>query len=577
MPAVRATAATALTSVKQAAIELSRCIRDAAGLPSLDVLSDQITKVQTYCENNSIDVEIAFENPGESTLARVAGFLGCDPHFFSSSDSQKGSVNSNGNCSVNLYSTRISTPRSFPVGQPKPPVLVVVLSGASPSFLEGALEQLCENRPIVFVLTDEQDSKINDLPFNLAWYAETIDLNSAQEKSFSEKLFSPPWAGVVDVLRAQSAIYAVDSIADAFSMALTKELQAMKAKRALFQQRGQKLQQNPANFSANERLVEIRGLMQRQLSDFNQGAGEAAMRLIAPQIGTLSKGIEEEVKELDSLEEEPRMRTMLLKIPEDFQDQLREYLWQAFSDHFRTALLSMRDLFALITNEVEDVLSAANGPPIVLNFQYISDQQIQNILETTIVFQRTYRGELPRPGFFEYLMMARKSQTVLFMIFSAFGLSFLRRYREFMLPLSIILLSFGAIYAVQRVKKERAEMMEKEIDKAKEALEAESRRIIGEVQRSFLVLINQHLAAQNQNVLSQMDSALRDFQNRTSAQALDEKQKLQRQLQGLDVSEKKLYPSLKSREVIGTMLAQLKGELRQIIVTQISATPKKQA
>jgi hypothetical protein len=196
------------------------------------------------------------------------------------------------------------------------------------------------------------------------------------------------------------------------------------------------------------------------------------------------------------------------------------------------------------------------------------------MLQASLGLQRNYQGELVRQGFFEYAMMARRYLMILFMFISAFGLSFLRGYREFMIPVSVLLLSIGSIVVIRSVQRERSETMEKEINKAKESLRAETKRMCSDVQRAWGAMISQHLSDQSQAILGQIEFAIRTHQTQRANESVEEKQRLQRQLQGLENSERKLLMTAKSKDVVVSALSQVSGELRQLVLTNMKQTTR---
>lgn len=190
-------------------------------------------------------------------------------------------------------------------------------------------------------------------------------------------------------------------------------------------------------------------------------------------------------------------------MPKAFEDDLLRILRERISAHCIGDLVALKDLYRIVSAEVDRVLDAAGGPPVVpIQFGYLPDEKLERLLERSVSLERRYQGELPRSGFFEYVMMARRFQVILFMFISAFGLSFLRQYQSFMVPASILLLSFGGLYVWHWVKKERVESTRRELEKAREALRGEVKRMLSELQRGWAQALQQHLSDQQPHLLS---------------------------------------------------------------------------
>jgi hypothetical protein len=246
-------------------------------------------------------------------------------------------------------------------------------------------------------------------------------------------------------------------------------------------------------------------------------------------------------------------------------DHLRATLWR----HCLADLGAVRDTLRAAGKDLEQAVSDAGGPPVVVQFQAIADDRLTRILDAQVVASRKYQGEVPQRGPLEYIMMARRYQTVVFMFLSAFGLSFLRSYREFMIPAAVLLLSLGMLQMIHSVRRERIETLAKELEKVRELLRTESRRITTDVQRAWMTTIAQHLADQQPTILGQVESSIRDFFTRQTNDGAEERQRIQRQLQAFEASERKLAAPAKARDALAQAIAQVRGELRQLIAAAL--------
>jgi hypothetical protein len=232
-------------------------------------------------------------------------------------------------------------------------------------------------------------------------------------------------------------------------------------------------------------------------------------------------------------------------------------------------MIATKDFFGIVHRELDQLMSEVNVPAISWQFRVLDDQKALRILEGQIIFQRHYKGELPKKGFFEYFMSARRYLTVLFMIMSAIGFSRWRSNPEFMIPTSILLLGIGSLVVARTVKRERIEGHERELEKAKEMIRVETRRMLTEVQRAWTALLDQYLAEQQQDCIIAMENRIREHFARATSETAEERQRVQRQMQGLDTSERRLMPLLKNKDAISNAIAQMRGEFRQLLLTSL--------
>jgi hypothetical protein len=582
----RITNTTALPTVRGLAGDLNRFVTDVGVLSSARNIGENLARLQQECGNSALRIDIgctgAVDDLIRENLARwVSQGISSETLF---------DAKNSGNCSSvvvdagdRLLETKVFDLACPPIrrsGEPLAPVLVGVLPLTPMSdLLISKFEMMCEDRPLVIVLgkkDSEEHKKAIVQAKSSAWHAVFVDIDSLEPNGLGTLLSSPPWRDNLDVLKAQSLANALDSEVNVFEIALENELGAIKAKRALVQQRAAKIQTRPATSVAPDIIGEVRSRLQRQFTDFQRGAAARLQALLGSSTGSFGKDLEAQLNEIHDLERTHSATSTITSLSPENEDRLLRTLSNRFATHCLGDLVSMKDFYALVRKEVEQVVSAVNGPSMTLHFQYIDQSQIDRIVRDHFLLQRHYRGELPRKGFFEYFMAARRYLTVLTMLLSVFGLAFLRNKVGFMIPVSVALMTIGAVMVYRTVKRERVESSEKEIEKARELIRSESRRIASEAQRAWSGLLEQHLSDQQQLALAAIETTLKDFFGRQSEDVTGERQKIQRQLQGLEMTERRLSPIQKGKDTVANALAQLKGEFRQLLLTSIKPTAREQ-
>ena len=93
--------------------------------------------------------------------------------------------------------------------------------------------------------------------------------------------------------------------------------------------------------------------------------------------------------------------------------------------------------------------------------------------------------------------------------------------------------------------------------------------MFSDLQRGWASLLSQHLAEQTQQLQYQVESGTREYQGRQAADAAEEKQRIQRQLQVLETTEKRLQTAAKGRETVGKAISQTRGELKQLFLNLV--------
>ena len=577
-PSPRVTVTTALPTVRGFVNDLARFSNEAGTLSQAQNLKGNLEVLQNLCQESGLEVDVAITSKsGEELNDRLR------------SEVERNSEGG-GNGSVALLSREITDlNKAFPVkiriwdakeppvyrsGTPRPPILIIAADGDEEpdASTRSAMLRASSDRPVVMFACRPAASWKTNFATEVqaaAWYMEIMDIDTLSATSIRKRWSASPWSGCTELLMAHSLANALDSQANVFGMALEGELRGLKAKRALAQQKATKFQQRPGTSSATEMMSDIRSRLQRHFNEFLQGANVRMQTFVAPQNGPIAQGLEEWLAGLSDLERATTSTSTIISLPPKAEEEVLRILHDQLFRYCTSDMIATKDFFGIVHRELDQLMSEVNVPAISWQFRVLDDQKALRILEGQIIFQRHYKGELPKKGFFEYFMSARRYLTVLFMIMSAIGFSRWRSNPEFMIPTSILLLGIGSLVVARTVKRERIEGHERELEKAKEMIRVETRRMLTEVQRAWTALLDQYLAEQQQDCIIAMENRIREHFARATSETAEERQRVQRQMQGLDTSERRLMPLLKNKDAISNAIAQMRGEFRQLLLTSL--------
>ena len=554
MALIRVTAATALPSVRQFAVGLRKWAAEAGPLSAAPDLLARFDALAQPARELAVDVLVG---DGGAALAPLIS-----PQLEPSAlvPLPRAPLRLGGAVALDVRVAGIREGIPVVAGEARAPILVVLAESVDAASLE-AVRSAAEDRPIVAVLPALR-AALGPLQ---AWHVLTI---GPGEPPLHERFAAAPYSTLVDPLVAYGVLRAVESLASVLALAMETEQRGNRARKAVVQQR-QSAMQRPAGGS-DSLASELRARLQRQIAEFKRGIEDRAQTAMLPQVGTLSAALDAEIEAIDALVQEPRGRSFTCRLSPDVEDAWYDSVYRRLDEHCRADSAAMAEFFRQLQRDVERTFASAGAPPTVVQFQPLAEERRERVLRMHVTPQRRYSGEVPRPGFFEYVMMARRYQMIVFMMISAFGLSFLRSYREFMLPAAILLLSFGAMSVAATTRRERIEGRRKELARAREALHGEARRMLDGVQRGWTSLVADHLTEQKDLAIARLDGSLREFQAGRQQTDSQDKQNLARQLTGLDHAFTKLTAAAKGRELEANHLAQLKSELRTVISTELA-------
>jgi hypothetical protein len=581
MALVKVTAANALPTTRQLIADLRKAVVEAGPLPTAESIGRALDALDACCGARHIDVEVLrAEAVGAEGARRVAGWLGpgvAVEHILGETLAPV-EVERPGPVSLRVRCRGLGVEPPVAAGTPRPPVLVVIaVAGKLDAAGRAALEGAAQDRPLVF-LTGAPIAAVDEIEKRLASRAcvcERVPVDELAEDGLGARLTSAPWDARLDLLRAHAALYGLESLTAALSLGLDSQVQETRVRRQIAQQRLARFQQKgpvAASSAPTEFLGQLKARVQRQFAEFERGASERLHELVGYPGGTLSRELDARLNAFSDLELDAKTVTLTTRVPAAFEQEMTTLVRERVGRHMMADVVAMNDLFRLLGQEVERMLADAAGPPVVPRFDFLTEQRARKLLKGYAVVQSSYRGEMPRPGFGEYFAAVRKYAMILVMGASMFGLSSLvRQYREYTVPLTVMLVLFGTASVVISTRTQRMDLVEREAEAARNSLRPELRRILGDIQKQWQTTFSQHLTEQSASVLEQVDGAFKAHQARRDAGVAPERDRLQRQVQSLDALDKRLPVTTKARDALLAALVQVRGDLRQALTAPVAA------
>jgi len=553
MAVLRVSATTVVQTVRQVTSELIRALNDAGTLSAVPPLARHVEQVEQFLRSEVLPVDVRTPQPLDALPVSLRRLLADAAH-------------ASGPATTDLRLTCAGT-ASREAGEIGAPVLVWFADADDGDVAPEALCQAAADRPLV-LLVGAPSGWSRQLA-DECWCLDVLDAD-APGPTLQERVGALALGQAKDALRAAAAAATLQTLVQVFRLAHEVELKAVRGRRLLVQ---------PASAApavstraTSDLLGDVRSRLQRHVTDLARGVEDRLADALAPG-GAIWRAVEEAMGAITVLDEEPRLRSCATRVGDEALAQWTRAVRDALAAHLEADLVAMRDLCRDLAVEIERAITAAGGPTVVVTFAHVEDARVRRILDQACVPSRAYQGELPRPGFFEYVMMARRYQMVLFMGMSVFGLSFVRSYREVMVPMAIVLLTLGGINVWNTVTRERAERRARELEKAHELLRQEARRMLADAQRAWTSLVAQHLGDQVAVVTAQIEGPVRDAALRLAEETGRERQRVQRQVQGYENAERRLASAARNRDLLATNLSQLRGELRHLVISLLRARP----
>lgn len=578
------TAASALPTVRQLVNDLSRAMREIGPLPALRELSTDLTNLATYCQGSVVDVDLAFSGSiSPEDTARVCAWISKDLE----AETVTGALSRNtavktladdGKRVVSVFP--VSRAPAQKAAKPRPAVLIWV-NTASATEMAPAMDDLLDDRPLVIAVRQTADpiadGKVANRAEHHPWLCESLSLQDLTADGLSRRLESNG-PDLSTLLRTYAGLYGVETAAEALKLVIEQEQRTIRVKRSTAQQKTARLQMPGTNVS--EVMAEIRVRIQRTLADFEKSVQEGVAELFLPQVGTLSQKVEGTLAEIVDLERTVGEKSIQLRVKPEDESGLLKLVGDGIRDRAYGDLRSFRDVLELISNDVDRTLLAAQAPPVTLRHSQVPDSRINRVLDSAIRIERPYRGELPRQGWQEFYQEARKSSalmtsavtTPMTLISTTLPDEYKKKAVALTGGLSIVFAVVGFFNVWRSLPRERAETLAREVEKARDGLRVEVRRMFSEAERGWTSAISDALRDEQQTVLLQFEAAMREGQTRRSGEMTEERGRLQRGLEGLQHADGQLAVSGRTRDAVLNGAAQLRGGLRQLVAGRPAAT-----
>lgn len=549
MPAAKITSATALAAVRQFVEETRRALREGGALPALAPVDEAMDALLARSREAVLDVDLLAGGAGEGAMAALVAPVELPPV-----DGEADASPLPGRLALRLRRLPVDGTVARRAGVARAPVLLV-----APGVPDETVLAQARGRFLLLFVGGAVPPPSAGEPSPGAPLVERADPENPGG-TLAERLAGPAADPRDGALLAASILQGAEEVLETAAALLDRGGRELRAKRSSLGIAPAR----PAPRGAVDPLAEVKARLARLQSEFERGVGDRLLDLLAQPAGSLTRAMEARLDGLSALEFETKSTHLATKVPAGFERELEGEVRAAFVRHCAADLQAMGDLFRVFGDEVDRLLSDSGGPQLVLPVEYLTDEKIRRMLALTVAIQAQYRGEMPRSGFSEYFASIRKYAMVLVMGASMFGLSsVVRSYREYTLPITVMLVLWGSWSVASSTRLQRVENLEKELDAARAAVRAELRRVFGELSKNWSALVSQHLAEQVAVVVSTLDARMKEHVARAAEEGGREKERAARLVQGLDATEKRLAALAKARVAASGAIPAMRLELRQ--------------
>ena len=261
--------------------------------------------------------------------------------------------------------------------------------------------------------------------------------------------------------------------------------------------------------------------IQEDLAALQKSTTESSRRSLLPD-GAVTSALQQQLESLrpEDVVKEAGTKSVKLSLSPDFKTHLQRALRKAMKDELALDLVTLRDGATALRQEIEKQLETGGLGPVSLAVPAPSESDIWPRLSEIVSVELRYRGEMSKRGFLQRLGEGRRMVFAVMMILSLMGSMIGFSWRGIgIIGIAFLLLFIGTvIYTSRAWKREDAEKLESELDRIRDQLESECKRLVGEVQRVKQARIADHLDQMKRALLLRIDDLQRERQQREQEQ-----------------------------------------------------------
>jgi hypothetical protein len=273
------------------------------------------------------------------------------------------------------------------------------------------------------------------------------------------------------------------------------------------------------------------------LSALSKLPAESARRSLLPE-GSLSLALGDQLRRLEhaDLEHESGAKSIKLTLASVAQGQLVTALRRCLKDEVSRDVAVMVEGLQALQRRLEPAIEAAAGTPVRLAMAAPDSAALWGEISDMVAVDVRYRGEMPRRGFFQRLGEGRKAVFAGLMVISLLGSFAGFSWRGVgLLGVAFLVVFAAAVVLTYRTwQREDAERLDKELERVREQLLTECRRVAGDVQREKLARLAAHVDQIKRQVQLQIDDLQRDRQQREQTHVAAQRERSRRRREQLD-------------------------------------------
>jgi hypothetical protein len=408
------------------------------------------------------------------------------------------------------------------------------------------------------------------------------NLSDLEGKSFFDILAPLIEKNQLEKVKKYTLLQSAKPVVDFMKEIADAELRANNTRKLLNSQNAQITRKDEQSMNINDTIQQIRQSIQKVSQELDKNFKFKYDELNKPNTGKFTIKSQERIELLEDFD-----RTVLAEksekvqttIPEEFQKELLRIIHKSLEQELEKDEEFIKSSFEDQIKKINIQLQSKDIAPIKPEEIYIPFPDKKRSITSFSYYNKQYVGEIIKKGAMEYFVALRDYTGLIMVvggllaplsIVASASESGIFKYIALWVKastagVSLLMILYGVYDLRRRIPLKRKEEFERELAKAKETLQMESKRMFNETTRDWLTHISTWMRDVSQNLLLQLDKNVKDMQSQkmnVMSQEKVQQQKLQtsidQMLRGIQMADK-MRDSLQNN--IRTQLTDLEKEL----------------
>jgi hypothetical protein len=311
---------------------------------------------------------------------------------------------------------------------------------------------------------------------------------------------------------ARRMVGAVEVLGDSFS----REVSRIRALRAREERIGRFIEQNSGNGQERDQIEALRELIDKQFNDMDGAIQEQNRKALLPA-GNINLAVQEVLNDLreSDIDQEDGHSAIKLTLGHEFQEHLLNAAKAELKNQYQDDMYVLSTGFSACRDMVKAKLEKLMDTQVSVAQIPFDENAIWRLLRDAMALELKYRGEMPKRGILQRLGEGKKEVLGLLGIMSLIGLMIGESRNDWIknskVQYALIAIFFMVIaYTFINWRKEDSARLEKELDRVRDQLSSEVKRLIGEIQREKMMRITEMMNQARRDLQKRAETMLRE-------------------------------------------------------------------